>query len=235
MEEPFKYQGKSVLEVMSDCAVNRNNAVEELIVRYFGLNDLRAQAAVLEFGAGSGEFIDRFAGHPNIRTLAVELDDGYLQHLRSKHAAYRTLSELPAPVDYIFTIDVLEHIEHDDEILKELFSSLQSGGRLLVYVPARPELYSKFDASIGHYRRYRLNDLRGKVRSAGFDILVSKYDDFLGYFAAVYNKFTSDGSLNERAVRLYDRLFVPVSRSIESLITPPIGKNIILVAEKPGR
>jgi len=235
MEEPFIYQGKSVLEVMSECAVNRNNAVEKLIVRHFGLNALRQPATILEFGAGTGEFIDRFTQLPHLTTMAVELDEGYLQHLRLRHTAYQQLSELPAPVDFIFTIDVLEHIEQDEEILRELYSALRAGGRMLVYVPARPELYSKFDASIGHFRRYRLHELRGKVSKAGFTILVSKYDDFLGYFAAVYNKLTSDGSLNERAVRLYDKMFVPISRTIEAILTPPIGKNIILVAEKPNR
>jgi hypothetical protein len=34
------------------------------------------------------------------------------------------------------------------------------------------------------------------------------------------------------AVQLYDRFVVPLSKLAEGVIPPPLGKNIILVAEK---
>ena len=33
-------------------------------------------------------------------------------------------------------------------------------------------------------------------------------------------------------VRLYDRYAVSLSRFLESVVSPPMGKNVILVAEK---
>jgi len=33
-------------------------------------------------------------------------------------------------------------------------------------------------------------------------------------------------------VQLYDRISIPITRFEERLITPPVGKNIIVVAEK---
>lgn len=226
------YQGKQVLEVMARCAVNRNKAIEKLIVRCFGLERLQVRKKMLEFGAGSGEFIDRFRGHPMLSTYAVEIDEEYLRSLSNRHAAFRTLADLPTPVDFIYTVDVLEHIEDDVDALRSLHEVLVPHGLLLIYVPARPELYSAFDRSIGHHRRYRMKELKSKVVEARFSMRVAKYDDFLGYFASLYNKFTSDGTLNPRAVRIYDRLFVPVTRTIEAVVRPPIGKNILLVAEK---
>jgi SAM-dependent methyltransferase len=232
MHQSTEYQGKSVLDIMSECAVNRNNAVEAHIVKHFGLDMLGEPRTILEFGAGRGEFIDRFLNHPLLKTMAVEIDEGYVSLLSGRHATYRTLEEVPGNVDFIFTVDVLEHIEDDERILRLLHRTLGHGGMLLVYVPARPELYSAFDTSIGHFRRYRLGELRRKAVGAGFVVATLRYDDFLGYFASVYNKFTTDGSLDPRAVRLYDRWFVPLSGFLESVIRPPIGKNILLVARK---
>jgi hypothetical protein len=34
------------------------------------------------------------------------------------------------------------------------------------------------------------------------------------------------------AVRFYDQRVVPVARMLETSITPPIGKNVLLIAEK---
>ncbi len=232
MKTESGYQGKEVLDIMSKYAVNRNNAIEECIKRYFLLYETKEPKKILEFGAGSGEFINRFKKYSNLTTFAVEIDDAYFQTLSRDHRTYRHLDELHEEMDFIFAIDVLEHIQDDEGILKAFFVKLGPNGQLLVYVPARPELYSKFDAAIGHCRRYRFTELQQKVRDSGFTIRVARYDDFLGYFAAVFNKLTSDGSLNARAVKVYDKFLVPLTRAMESVIRPPIGKNILLVAQK---
>lgn len=232
MEKNSEYQGKAVLEIMSKYAVNRNNAIEKLIVHYFRLDQTKEDKKILEFGAGSGEFINRFKKYPHLSTYAVEIDSEYFHELSRAHAAYMTLDDLSEQMDFLFTVDVLEHIENDEHVIKSMFEKLKKNGLLLIYVPARPELYSPFDKSIGHYRRYRLRELKEKVMNAGFTVRAATYDDFLGYFAALYNKFTTDGTLDARAVKVYDRIFVPITRVIESFIRPPVGKNIILVAEK---
>ncbi len=56
--------------------------------------------------------------------------------------------------DIIYYIDVLEHIEDDAAELRAASRLLARGGRLVVLAPAFPCLYSRFDRSIGHFRRY---------------------------------------------------------------------------------
>jgi len=226
------YEGKDVLDIMSKYAVNRNNSIEEFIVRHFRLGQINGHRRILEFGAGTGEFLNRFSRYSQLSTYAVEIDEAYVSTLSRTHVTYRSLEEVSEQMDFVFAIDVLEHIQDDEGILRVLFAKLKQNGLLLIYVPARPELYSRFDKAIGHYRRYRLPEMKKKVLAAGFSIRVARYDDFLGYFAALYNKITTNGSLNAQAVKLYDRIFVPISRAFESVIKPPFGKNILLVAEK---
>ena len=72
-------------------------------------------------------------------------------------------------------LDVLEHIEHDDEFLKTLWGKLDTDGRVLLTVPAFPVLWSSEDDSAGHYRRYRLKELTNRVQAAGFKVLYMNY------------------------------------------------------------
>lgn len=235
MSNDFVYSGDDVLDVMSKFAINRNKSVESLITSYFQLNTADTAVKLLEFGAGRGEFIDRFRNKKNVETYATDLDDEYYLKLSQRHTAYRTLDDLPQPVNYIFAIDVLEHIEDDVAILKQMHHSLVKGGKILIYVPARQELYSPFDKQIGHYRRYGLNELKNKSLQAGFAIETLRYHDFLGYFAAYYNKFffKENDKLNAKAVSIYDTYLVPVSNAIEKIMVKPfIGKDLLLVASK---
>jgi hypothetical protein len=42
-------------------------------------------------------------------------------------------------------------------------------------------------------------------------------------------------SFNPRFVEIHDRFVVPLSRAAESVVSPPFGKNVILVARKRQR
>jgi hypothetical protein len=46
-----------------------------------------------------------------------------------------------------------------------------------------------------------------------------------------YRLLRSD-SLESGAVRLYDNLVVPLGKIIEGVLPPPLGKNVLLIAEK---
>jgi SAM-dependent methyltransferase len=67
--------------------------------------------------------------------------------------------------------DVIEHIEDDGAVLRALRSALVPGGGLLLTVPQHPFLWSEYDARARHVRRYRAQELRGKVLDAGFEIV----------------------------------------------------------------
>jgi SAM-dependent methyltransferase len=233
MTQPFQYSGDDVLDVMSRFALNRNAGIENLITNYFQLDKLTSAKRILEFGAGKGEFINRFKKYHQLITYAVDLDENYKNLLDKSHSAFQRIEEVPVQVEFAYAIDVLEHIEDDVDALKKLHSVLTPKGKILIYVPARPELYSEFDKQIGHYRRYTLNELASKAKVAGFTIDTLKYHDFLGYFAAFYNKlfYNKHKGLNVNAVKLYDKLIFPTSEFIEKVLRKPfIGKDIFLVA-----
>ena len=127
---------------------------------------------------------------------------------------------------------MLEHVEHDGEILRQLRSVLRPGGGLFLYVPAFPILFSANDRRVGHFRRYRWASLVALVASAGFTVSRAQYVDFCGFWAALAYRMLGrdDGDLNVDAVRLYDRVVFPLSCAIDRVTSRIAGKNLLIEA-----
>jgi predicted SAM-dependent methyltransferase len=135
--------------------------------------------------------------------------------------------------DFIYSLNVLEHIENDNEELKTWNKKCKSGGSVLIYVPAFKILYSSFDKAVGHHRRYTKKELVEKCEEAGFYIKKAKYVDSLGFFIAfLYKGINRDGKLNKRQLVFYDKFLFPVSRLFDVLFSNIFGKNVYIVAKK---
>ncbi|MGI8470110.1 MAG: methyltransferase domain-containing protein [Pyrinomonadaceae bacterium] len=202
----------------------------------------------VEVGAGTGSFSELLL-QENPQTLSLiepsemfgQLQNNILQ-LKSESAVklYQSVftkaaAEIAArqKPDSIVYVNVLEHIEDDLTELKTIYQTLEKGGRCFIFVPALMGLYGEFDRKIGHFRRYTKSELKNKCKLAGFNIIKSKYFDFAGIIPwyAKYKILKSD-SLNAGAVTLYDKIVVPVTSRLEKIIPVPIGKNLLLIAEK---
>jgi SAM-dependent methyltransferase len=136
-------------------------------------------------------------------------------------------------VDTIVMVNVLEHIEDDRGALRNLFRVLRPGGHLLLFVPAMQMLMSKLDRIHGHYRRYHKRDLITKVSGAGGSVSTCCYFDLPGTVPwLLLNKLMGKTTFNPTLVDINDRIVVPISRMIERVVSPPFGKNLILIACK---
>jgi SAM-dependent methyltransferase len=138
------------------------------------------------------------------------------------------------PFDTILYIDVLEHIEDDAEEMRRAAARLDRGGKLIVLAPAFQWLYSEFDRSIGHHRRYT----RKSLRSVFPNRLREKeifYADALGASLSFANRTvirTSSPRLGD--IKLWDRYIIPMSRIIDPVIARSFGRSVIAVYEAPG-
>ena len=148
---------------------------------------------------------------------------------------FNDLNQVPdGSFDFIFTLNVLEHIEDDQTSLCRLAAKLARGGRLLIYVPAFQCLWTSLDERLKHYRRYRRRELERLARCAGLIVWKTRYADSLGFFAALgFRLFGNrNGYLSAEAVNFYDRYIVPLSRSLDFLFGRLLGKNVYLIASK---
>jgi hypothetical protein len=166
----------------------------------------------------------------------VEPDPGQAAVLSASGlAVFHSLDQVgDGSQDYIYALNVLEHIEDDRAALNRLYGKLKQGGSLLIYVPAFEILYSSMDRRVGHRRRYTRRGLEQLARNAGFRIVEARYADSLGFFASILYKWVGGGSgtINRRALLAYDRAIFPLSRVADGLLSRVFGKNVLLFGMK---
>jgi SAM-dependent methyltransferase len=195
---------------------------------------------VLEVGAGIGQITSELLQKPAItHLLSIEPDKDFCAQLRARLPQHNllegTVGDLQAKTEWnaILSINVLEHIERDQEELAAYHSLLRPArGALCLFVPARPEIYAPIDRDFGHFRRYTRSELRRKLETAGFEPSSLRYYNLAGYFAwwasfCVLKKRSFDVG----AVRLFDRAIFPAVHGFESHVcAPPIGQSLMAIA-----
>ena len=199
--------------------------------------------ATAEIGAGTGNFTS-FLVNAKIKCIfAFEPSDNIYPLLKNKFQEKKEVVTINAFLrekyqefleffDSVLYINVLEHIESDQEELRFAYETIKKNGFILIFAPALPWLYSTFDKKIGHFRRYSQKRLVEIVKKSGFLIEDIRYFDIVGailwYIVFVlFNKTTTKNN-----VYLYDKFIVPSMRFFENIIKPPIGKNLLLVGKK---
>ncbi len=234
---PLVYEGRD-LEAMS-FARNYHRWIVSEFRPYLG-------DVVAEVGAGSGNVSQMLLAEPVRRLVAVEPSDQMYPLLAGRLAGepraqteqvyFSTLRDrFRETFDSVVYVNVLEHVPDDAGELRAVWDTLKPGGHLCVFVPALSWLYSDFDASIGHFRRYHREPLRRLLREAGFEVVRLRYFDSLGILPWLVVFRLMRRRLGGGDVAAYDRWAVPVLRAVESRVPVPLGKNLLAVARKPAR
>ena len=185
-------------------------------------------------------------------TFAAMIEAGELHdHVQGQPVSDDAL-ELPfadETFDRIICSEVLEHIPDDQTAIRELARVLRPGGSIAVTVPAwvaekicwklNDEYYAP-KAVGGHVRIYRRSQLRSKIREVG--LLPCGWDRAHALHSPYWWLKCAVGPSNDkhRLVRAYHRMLVwdivqnPwITRTVDRLLNPIIGKSIVLSAIKP--
>jgi len=109
------------------------------------------------------------------RALALDYSQTGPEICRSRGvtAVRGDATALPFPtgsLDLVVAYDILEHIEDDGAAVREAHRVLRPGGKLLVAVPADPDLWSAHDVAVLHCRRYTASALTDLIDGNGFAI-----------------------------------------------------------------
>jgi SAM-dependent methyltransferase len=243
----MKAPGRRATFEEADLALERT--LDELEANFPNYNEwLRSLVApiavgrVLEVGAGVGTFTTALlqtAAH----VVAVEPSARGIESLEELAAeepritVVHGLSGDAAPFgdfDAAVMLNVLEHIEHDRDVLVELRGLVRPGGHVAVFSPAFNLLMSDFDRSIGHMRRYRRSDLSERFTTAGYEVTEAKYVNVVGFFAwLIVVRLINRRPSGLRLGRFYDRFIVPATRWVESHISPPFGQSVLVIGRVP--
>ena len=232
---PYSYVG-SELELFAD-AVNWK--------RYFrsAFAD-RLVGDVLEVGAGIGETARHLIDGRQRSWLCLEPDARLASRLRA-WAASGSVRPKPdvqigttqdidpgSKFDAILYIDVLEHIEDDRAEMARAASLLAPRGTLIVLSPAFQQLFSEFDRSVGHYRRYTRASLAA-VMPPSLRKVRLQYFDTVGFMASLANRTLLRQALpTKQQIALWDRIMVPTSRILDPLLAHSFGRSVIALYER---
>lgn len=232
--DDYNYIG-SELELFSE-AKNWKNYFSSKLKPYIRGN-------ILEVGAGLGSNT-RLLCHPDYKKwvclepdlkLFTSLQTAINYHGLSNCTAHNGTIDLldeKERFDAVLYIDVLEHIEHDREEVIKAAKYLSSGGHIVILAPAHQWLFTPFDQSIGHYRRYNKAMLK-RIIPEEITIVKLFYLDCIGMGASLANKLLLKQAQPQlKQIKIWDNFMVPLSQRIDPLINSLIGKTVVLIGKK---
>jgi SAM-dependent methyltransferase len=144
----------------------------DLILALLEKLNIRPPATILEAGCGWGTNLAALeaAGYQitglDVSRKMLDRLDRPDRRLVEADLTQSLPDRLPT-YDCVLALDVIEHIDDDCYALRQLGRLLKPTGRLIVSVPALPELFSEFDEVQGHRRRYTAESVRSCVEGAG--------------------------------------------------------------------
>ena len=144
-----------------------------------------APPVVLDVGCGRGLTVD-FLRKAGVDCHGVELADVEpLPDVRpfvfTSEDVFALPEDLRRRVTVLLLLDVVEHLPAPEEFLASSVLRFPSLSRLILTVPARPELWSNYDDFYGHLRRYDRRSLQTLIRPVGTRSAAAGY-----FFHALY-------------------------------------------------
>jgi SAM-dependent methyltransferase len=194
------------------------------------------------------------ASHDEVRgvlaTLAAMVEAGELQQANCHSVVIKgdalTLPFSDETFDFVIAAEVLEHIPDDKKAISELARVLKSDGKIAVTVPrAFPEVVNwaltkrYHNVEGGHVRIYTRRNLTRRLHDAGFQVCAIRYQHGLHSPYWWLRCLVGVNKENNALVSAYHALLVKdivkgpwYTKFADALLTPFIGKSMILYAER---
>ncbi len=205
-----------------------------------------------EIGCGTGYVLKAVEqAYPETTIVGTELFVEGLKFAaqRCKRARLVQLDARAIPYrnqfDVVGIFDVLEHIEDDKVVLKQIEKSLVYGGGVLITVPQHQWLWSSVDEAACHVRRYSAKELAKKVEAAGFEIVRSTSFVSLLLPMMVAARFVSRNkpaadasaelSINEHLNWLFRKIMAVEFHLIKLGVNFTFGGSRLLIARKKSK
>ena len=198
---------------------------------------------VLEIGAGIGNLTSLLV--PRDRYLASDINPAYLTYLENQSVGKPYLDvalldlekdngfeAVAEQFDTVICLNVLEHVKDPVAALQRMSGALQPGGKLVLYVPVGPGLYSSLDEALGHRCRYSAESLKAELEIVGLHVERTQPFNRISAPAWWFNgKVLRRRSFSRIQLKIFD-LMVPILRRVDRFLPWP-SLGLIAVAKKP--
>jgi glycosyltransferase involved in cell wall biosynthesis len=200
---------------------------------------------VLEIGAGLGAFSGPLMAR-RLEYVAAERDPLYLHALRNRFLRTPNVSVVqldPAdPASFatlgrrfetVLCLNVLEYLPQPEATVSGLANLLEEGGRMIILVPQGPWLFGTVDRSMGHRRRFRLEEVRRMLEAAGLEVEIAHNLNKVSVPAWwLHSTLLRRKNLSKPVLKAFDKT-VWLWRRVDPVLPWP-GLSLIVVARKRG-
>lgn len=201
---------------------------------------------ILEIGSGIGNLSELLIKNFGSVTLS-DYKETYCEMLRKKFASADSLKgitrldladinletnnpDLIHKFDTVIALNVVEHIEDEELVLKNIKALLKEKGRFIMLVPAFGSLYNTLDKELGHYRRYTKKHLRDLFTRNGWQIAKMKYFNAPGIAGWwLFGNLLKRKLITQQPLSIYNRL-VPLFRIADRVSDRFFGLSLIAIA-----
>ncbi|MEM6472435.1 MAG: class I SAM-dependent methyltransferase [Planctomycetota bacterium] len=218
----------------------RESVLLREIERYArGRRDLR----LLDVGCGDGLFFPKLKAFGEV--LGVETDQLIVSDSNPDRASIhvgKLDEDCPhqGPFSIILMLDVLEHIEHPSETLRQATSLLADDGILLITVPAFQFLWTRHDEINHHYRRYTKTTINSLAAESGVQLKRTEYFFHWLVAAKLAVRFkeaviAGEPSPAELSPAWVNRLLLGISkieRAMLGSLPLPVGSSLLAIGRR---
>lgn len=228
--------------------VARRNILLEILKRYVG-ESADGTRRILDVGCGTGTMLTYLARFGSAE--GVDIDTEAIEYCRArglKQVSQSAADSLPFAndtFDLVTALDVVEHIDDDLGVLREVRRVLRPGGQLLLTVPAYRFLWGRQDEINLHKRRYVAREVRERLQASGYEVQRLSYMNALLFPAIAAIRLVRH--VLPAPVELESDFAFPAPRPLNGLLSKvfgterymlnrfnlPFGVSIMALARKP--
>lgn len=204
---------------------------------------------VLDIGCGTGMVLETLNRQAN--GYGLDYSSHSLFFLKKRGLRNIICSDLTDPIPFkndsfnaVVCLDLLEHIDDDLSLIKEIKRIVMPGGHILITVPAYKTLWSPHDEALHHRRRYGIAELLNKVKGAGYKTLKASYFNSCLLLPILVLRKVNSLLGDRREPKTDFNIKIPecINRLLEYLLTAeiflmrfinyPFGVSILLILQK---
>jgi hypothetical protein len=184
----LKVIGKNAEKRNHPWEYTRCNVIFDILKPY--INKFSKHLNVLDIGCGDLFFLNQFCQefsiyNPVAIAIDTAFDDKLISSLKNKYQdlpvdIYKNFQDVKLREGYVnivFLLDVIEHIENNQDFLEFLSQQayITKNSLFVITVPAFNNLFSAHDKWLGHYRRYSQKELKETIEKAGYQYVKGGY------------------------------------------------------------
>ena len=243
MKEKINYSDQVGYDTLD--SISQADRFNEWMFKTISVN---THGKVLEIGSGIGNISEYFVKN-GYRIALSDMRKEYCDLLDSRYSGEKNFigvyqidivdpdfdnkhMDLFGKFDSVFALNIIEHVENDQQALLNCMKLLKEGGTVVILVPAFMFLFNGFDEGLGHFRRYHRKSLVKLFDLNRIPVISSRYFNAAGVLGWWFTgNVLGKKEIPSGQMKLYNKL-VWIFKLIDFVTQRFFGLSVIVAGKK---